>query len=270
VATPPPPPDEPAPPRPAGAPDAPAPSDPGPGVCPRCGSPYEPGQEYCLECGLRLPIARGFFAAHFVPGLGRVWQRHLRWYPGDWIWPVVFGLVVAVLAATVAIVTTRNSHSAAKTIVATTETAPTETTTTPSPPSTATGTEPTGTEGTETTPTTTTTTPTETAPTTTETTPTQTTPSGPVKWPRGKTGFTVVLASLAHSDGLPSARKTVQKAIGAGLTDVGVLNSDNYSSLRAGYYVVFSGIFDTLDEAKGNLSTAQGTFPQAYTRRIVP
>ena len=263
---PPPPPDEPAPP-PVGPKVAP-PDDPSAGTCPRCGSPFQPGQEYCLECGLRLPLVRGFVASQFVPALGRTWRRHMRWYPGDWIWPVVFGLVVAAIGATVAILSTRDQHRASKTIVATTATGPATTATATVPPTTGTGstaTAPTGT--TETTPATTGETTTE---TTTETTPTETTPTGPTKWPPGKTGFTIVLASVAHSDGLAGARKVAKRAIDAGLTNVGVLNSDNYSSLQPGYYVVFSGVFDTLAEARSSLSTAQGTFPQAYPRKVAP
>jgi hypothetical protein len=49
---------------------------------------------------------------------------------------------------------------------------------------------------------------------------------------------------------------------------VGVLNSSDYSSLHPGYWVVFSGIYDTLDEARSALDTARATYPQAYTRQI--
>jgi hypothetical protein len=80
----------------------------------------------------------------------------------------------------------------------------------------------------------------------------------------------VVLASVAKSAGLATARRDAQKAIGAGLADVGILNSDNYSSLTGGYYVVFSGVYDTNGEAENNVSTAKATFPGAYAREITP
>ena len=80
----------------------------------------------------------------------------------------------------------------------------------------------------------------------------------------------MVLASIAQSDGIAAARKTAEKALGAGLSDVGILNSSNFSSLNGGYYVVFSGVYDSLAEAESNLSTAKPTFPQAYTRKISP
>jgi hypothetical protein len=168
---------------------------------------------------------------------------------------VVLGLVIAAAGATVAILTTRDGDSGSKTIIAT---GGTETGGTTAPPETTGATETTGTE----------TATTET--TETETTPTETIPAGPIEWPPGKTGFTIVLASIVQKDGLPTARKTVQKALDAGLGDVGILNSSNYSSLNPGYYVVFAGVHDTIAEAQSNLATAKSTFPQAYTRKIVP
>jgi cell division septation protein DedD len=256
LATPPPPPDEPVPPLETAVPEPVEPGDAESATCPRCGSPYERGQEYCLECGLRLPVVRGFVAARALPALGRTWRRYVRWYPGDWIWPVVFGLAVAAIGATVAILTTRDHSSASNTIVAT---GPTGTGPPPTTATTPTGTAPTGTTATGTAPPPPPPPPTPPPP-----------PPGPVNWPPGNTGFTVVLASVVQSDGLPAARRLATRAIGAGLTDVGVLNSSNYSSLNPGYYVVFSGIFDTIAEAEANLSTAKSTFPQAYTRKITP
>ena len=249
--TPPSPPDEPAPPSEAETSEPVESGRAEAGSCPRCGSAYLESQEYCLECGLRLPVARGLVGARIIPGLGQTWQRHFRWYPGDWIWPVVLGLVIAAAGATVAILTTRDDGGASRTIIATGGTGDT----TAIPPET-TGTTETETVTTET--------------TATETTPTETTPAGPTKWPPGKTGFTIVLASIAQQDGLPTARRNAQKALDAGLSDVGILNSSNYSSLTPGYYVVFAGVHDTIADAQSNLATAKSTFPQDYTRKIVP
>ena len=80
----------------------------------------------------------------------------------------------------------------------------------------------------------------------------------------------MILASVPKSDGLPAAKAVAQKGIDAGLPSVGILDSANFSSLRDGYYVVFSGVFDTYDEAATNLATVTGTFPGAYTRKISP
>ena len=54
----------------------------------------------------------------------------------------------------------------------------------------------------------------------------------------------------------------------AGLTDVGVLDSSQFSSLHSGYFVVFSGIFNSEQQARAALDTAQGTYPQSYVRQI--
>ncbi len=236
------------------APDEPpAPPPPEPeadaGNCPRCGTPYDPGQEYCLECGLRLPIARGV-----VPVLASAWRRRIPWYPGDWIWPVLLFFVIAALGAAGAILATRDDHeSATRTQVGTTEPAPGTGTVPgePPPPETGTTGEPPP--------------PTETEPLEPPPPPP---PSGPVEWPPGQDGYTVVLLSLPESSGRGPALSEARKATANGLTDVGVLNSSDYSSLHPGYFVVFSGIYNTLDEAQAGLDTARASYPQAYTRQI--
>lgn len=221
------------------------------GDCPRCGAPYEPLQEYCLECGLRLPVARGLVAV-----LSTAWRRRLPWYPGDWIWPVLLGLIVAALAATIAILATReNEKSATRTRAETTQTVPVGSGTGAEPPA------PTGTNveppppatGTETTPT---------------AEPPPTTSGGLTEWPAGQDGWTVVLASVPESAGRASAVREAKKAIRAGVTEVGVLDSSEYSSLHPGYFVVFSGVFTSRDEAQSGLDTARGNYPQAYVRQI--
>jgi hypothetical protein len=68
-----------------------------------------------------------------------------------------------------------------------------------------------------------------------------------------------VLVSLPESGGRAGAQSAARKAIADGLTDVGVLNSSEYSSLHPGYFVVFSGIYNTLDEAKAGLDTARAS-----------
>ena len=54
----------------------------------------------------------------------------------------------------------------------------------------------------------------------------------------------------------------------AGLPEVGVLDSGNFSSLHPGYLVVFSGIYNSEREARANLDTAKASYPQAYARQI--
>ena len=82
-----------------------------PQYCARCGVAYEPLQEYCLECGERLPVNRGP-----VGVLAAAWQRRVPWYPGDWVWPALLFLVVAIVATAISAATTSGSST---TIVAT-------------------------------------------------------------------------------------------------------------------------------------------------------
>src|SRR5919197_6697465 len=81
-------------------------------ACSSCGTPYDPSQEYCLECGARLPTHG------VVASLSAGWRRRLQWYPGDWIWPVLVALVVALIATGVVLAATWESGGGS-TIVAT-------------------------------------------------------------------------------------------------------------------------------------------------------
>ena len=147
--------------------------------CPGCDTPAAPQQEYCLECGRRLRTPG------VVPTLAEGWRRRLRWYPGDWIWPSLLALVVAGLAASGAILWTREAESAAReTLVGDTSPLPTTVATIPETTSAPQPTVPT--ETTQTTPTTTTRRPTRRA---------------LIEWPRGRSGWTLVLASLPVSNG---------------------------------------------------------------------
>lgn len=229
-------------------PPPPPPLDPVGGECPRCGTPSEPFQEYCLECGLRLPVTRGL-----IPVLATVWRRRVPWYPGDWIWPVLAALIVAALAAGVAIAATNDNGSATKTKASINEPVPPATSTNPPPAGTETG-------------------PTGSVPTTAPTAPEPPPPAAGgelTEWPTGQNGWTIVLASVPQSSGRAAANREARKALDAGLTDVGVLNSSEFSSLHAGYFVVFSGVYSSEREARSGLDTAKASYPQAYARQIV-
>ena len=244
MGVPPEPPDE----QPGPPPDAEAERD----LCPRCGTPYEPFQEYCLECGLRLPVQRGI-----IPVLATAWRRHVSWYPGDWIWPVLGLLIIAALAAAVGILaTTRSDESATKVRVETQVTVPLSTGTgaTSPPPATESSTLPT-----------------ESLPTAPEQPPPPPPPPSNqlIAWPAGQNGWTIVLSSVPQSAGRASAASEGRKALSAGLTDVGVLNSSEFSSLHSGYFVVFSGVYNSESEARAGLDTAKGSYPQAYVRQII-
>jgi hypothetical protein len=71
------------------------------------------------------------------------------------------------------------------------------------------------------------------------------------------------------SQGRAQADAAAQRAIDNGLTQVGVLNSSDYSSLNAGYWVTFTGVYDSESQATSALSNARSKgFPTAYVRRV--
>jgi hypothetical protein len=224
------------------------------GFCPRCGAAYEPHQEYCLECGERLPVNRGV-----VGVLAGGWQRRLPWYPGDWIWPALGLLVLAIVATVLAVMLGPGGSSSAKTIVATGESVPVG-------PGALTGSVPTVTTSTA---------PLPTAPE--ATVPEQPTSQAPkpsgglARWPAGKSGFTVVLESIPTSSGRAAALAHAKRARAAGLDEVGVIDSSSYSSFHPGYFVVFYGIFGSFSEASNAASTAHAhgyrdAYPKPVTR----
>jgi hypothetical protein len=212
-----------------------------PDSCSACGAGAEPGQEYCLECGARLVPPRRLGA------VGRTWQRRFGRYPGDWVFTSLLLLLIAAGSATAGIVAGRDAGSSVGqgTIVATSPlvTAP------PASPVVPT---------------------TTTAPTT----PTAPTPrprpkrSGSIAWP-ARNGFTVVLASIpARGTGQKDAAAKAKLATSRGLRKVGILASGKFSSLHPGYFVVFSGVYETLEEAETAATRALGRFPNAYAREI--
>jgi hypothetical protein len=180
--------------------------------------------------------------------VGRTWERRLGRYPGDWVLTSLLLLLIAAGSAAAGIVAGGDTTSSARqgTIVATSPvvTAP------PAPPVV---------------PTTTTS---STAPTPAPRPKPTRKPSGPIAWP-ARNGFTVVLASIpARGTGQKDAAAKATLAISRGLRKVGVLASGKFSSLHPGYLVVFSGVYDTLEEAQTAATRALGRFPNAYAREI--
>jgi hypothetical protein len=224
--------------------------------CPKCGVAYEPLQEYCLECGERLPTNRGT-----VGLLAAAWQRRFPWYPGDWVWPALLFLVIAVVATAVSAATTSDSGT---TIVATQHvptapggetTAPAVTKTLPAAP------QPTVTTG-----------PLPKAPgtpTTSVKNPAPPAAPGLTAWPGKGTAFTDVLQSVPLASGRAVAIARARQAKAAGLPKAGVLVSAEYASLHPGYYVVFAGVFHTPAAAVAGLAAAHSRgFPDAYVARV--
>jgi ribosomal protein L40E len=85
-------------------------------------------------------------------------------------------------------------------------------------------------------------------------------------WPVGFAGYTVALASdLTRSDAAGAAAK----ARLAGLGDIGVLWSSDYSSLRPGYWFAFCGVYSTASAAHVAVPQARHAgFADAYVRRV--
>jgi hypothetical protein len=80
-----------------------------------------------------------------------------------------------------------------------------------------------------------------------------------------------VLGSYPSTGGASAAQGVADRARSAGLAHVGVLVSDDFSSLRAGYYVTFAGVYATSGAAAAAVSAAHAAgFPSAYSREITP
>jgi hypothetical protein len=82
----------------------------------------------------------------------------------------------------------------------------------------------------------------------------------------GGTAWTIVLKSSSTKADAESAATGFQSK---GDT-VGILKSDDYSSLNPGYWVVFSGTFDSKSAATDGLKALPSKPSDAYARHIVP
>jgi len=209
--------------------------------CPHCGSPLAADQEWCLNCG------------HAV---GTRIAPTPRWRVPVAIVGGVLALLVAALVLSL-VELSGDPQPVAK--------APTsQATATPSVPPEeggAAGATPTPAVGTPTATPTPATGETATPTTTPGTTPTPVPTTGATaQWPTGKTAWTVVVASS-------TSRAAAEKKAKAAGADAGVLHSDDFSSLRKGYWVVFAGQYP---DQKAAQAAADGRGGDAYARRVVP
>jgi hypothetical protein len=249
---------EPPPPPPPEA--APSPPPPEPGRCPNCGAPHDVYQEYCLECGRRLP------GAHVGGRYAEIWRRDSP----VWLWAALAALLLVALVsgAVVALAATdekKSSEPATSLPLVSTTPSTTDTVGIVTQPPTITLNPPTTTAGTTTFSTTTFGTTTF----GTTTFGTTTTTGQNVTWPANKDGFTVILKSVDTSKGRTQAENAADKARTNGLPEVGILNSSDYASMNPGYYVTFTGIYDTQSQADAALPNARSKgFPTAYVREV--
>lgn len=215
------------------------------GVCPGCGAIVEPSQEYCLACGERLVEAGG-------ANLAERWQNALPLSDRDWGWPILIALVIAILASVFAILAVPGKKTSTLQVLGPSVRQPTIAPTNETVHTTRTG-----------------------ARTATRTGTTGTSPSssirstGLIDWP-GPSAYTVVLASIPISNGKAAARQKALEALHSGLLDdVGVLDSSDFSSLHPGYFVIFSGVYESQSAALKHLSAAQRAgFDSPYAKRV--
>ena len=89
----------------------------------------------------------------------------------------------------------------------------------------------------------------------------------PEGWPPGKSAFTVILASMPTES---AAQDKLEKARAAGISGAAILHSDDFPTLRPGYWVVFDGQYDTSEQAmaQAEADRAKGEFTDAYPRFV--
>jgi cell division septation protein DedD len=221
-------------------------------TCPNCGAPADRGQLMCLECGNRLALD---------------YRRPPAWRLLAAVVSIVLIAGFAVAIALVAGTNDANKTTAAAPTQSTAQPAPSApadtppTASTPTPAPTASGTTTTPAASASTTP----------APsggttpgTSTTPAPTPSTTSG---WPPGKSAFTVILASMPSK---AAADDKLKKAQAAGISGAAILDSGDFPSLRPGYWVVFDGQYDSIDQAQSQAAAdrGKGEFSDAYPRFV--
>jgi hypothetical protein len=83
-------------------------------------------------------------------------------------------------------------------------------------------------------------------------------------WPAGTRGFTVQLQTLPVPGGAVNAVKAAKAAAATkGAKGVGALKSEDFASLPAGRYVIYSGVYHKKAEAERALSGLKKSFPGA-------
>jgi hypothetical protein len=234
--------------------------------CSACGARLEDDQTYCLECGAPTPLAPRFSRPNRA-GLALA------------VALVLLGLGAGALAYAVA--QDDSTSGAAVTDTTPGVPLPSDTTTfgtlpsdtTGGLPSDTTGTGATGTGGSPVVPPVETSFGTTTSGGTTATAPPGTgstgtgstpTPSGASDWPAGTTAWTVQLSSVR----VESAARTIRDQARARGDTAGVLFSSSFDELEPGYYVVFSGTFDSRAEAISRASALRARYPGAFARRL--
>ncbi|HTA35601.1 MAG TPA: hypothetical protein VK761_02700 [Solirubrobacteraceae bacterium] len=88
-------------------------------------------------------------------------------------------------------------------------------------------------------------------------------------WPAGKSGYTVQLQTLTQASSTTSEVQAAKSAASAkGAKGVGALKSEDFSSLTAGNYVIYSGEYSKQAEANKALSGLKKDFPKASVVKV--
>jgi hypothetical protein len=220
-------------------------------ACPNCGAPADAGQLMCLECGSRLALDYKRAPSWRVPA-------------------AIVGVVVLLAGIGVAIALATVTNEASKTTAA----APAQPATAAPAPGAPADTPPATSQTTPAQPTPTAATPAPTpapaaggtpAPSDTTTTPAPAAPAA--GWPPGKSAFTVIIASMPTK---AAAEDKLNKAHTAGISGAAILHSDDFPTLRPGYWVVFDGQYDTNEQAQAQAAAdrGKGEFTDAYPRFV--
>lgn len=88
---------------------------------------------------------------------------------------------------------------------------------------------------------------------------------GPVadEWPEGKDGWTVQLQTLPKTSDAAAVQAAKATATTQGATEVGVLDASLYDTLGNEEYVVYSGVYDSEDDANTALESLSSGAPGA-------
>jgi hypothetical protein len=88
-------------------------------------------------------------------------------------------------------------------------------------------------------------------------------------WPSGEEGYTVELGTLAKDGSSASDVKAAKDdATAKGAPKVGALDSDEFASLPAGNYVLYSGVYGTKAAASKALAKLKGDFSDARVVKV--
>lgn len=89
------------------------------------------------------------------------------------------------------------------------------------------------------------------------------------EWPSGTSGYTVQLQTLPQASTQVSAVEAAKSSAGAkGAKGVGALKSEDFSSLAAGNYVIYSGVYHKKAEADAALAALKKNFPGAAVVKV--